>query len=91
MLKAEIALFDGNLTNAARSYDAAIAAASGHHFLNEAAIFSERAGLFHLRHSGTDPSIGRRYLYKAHDFYLKWEATAKAEQLSKKFNLELKI
>ena len=79
LLQAEKAFTDGNVETAATSYDKAIEAAKEHRFINEQALASESAALFHLEHGNI--SQARRYWEKSRDLYDAWGAKRKVEDI----------
>jgi predicted ATPase len=82
LLSAEDAALRGDKENAVESYEAAIAKAEEHKFVNEQALACERYGLYLLETGGPDATAeGRKVLEKASDLYGSWGAARKAQDV----------
>ena len=75
LLEAEKAFTDGNAGVATASCDKAIEAAKQHRFINEQALASECAALFHLDHGNIGQA--RKCLAEARDLHGQWGAQRK--------------
>lgn len=83
LLDAEVARLDGNKATALDLYDEAIDAARNEACWHELALANEHAGRFLLSWGKT--RLAQPYLRDAHDGYLNWGATAKAEDVRTQF------
>ena len=79
LLSAENYFVNGDNTLAAKTYEESILTAERHGFINDAALFSERAGLFYDTMENKTRSITS--FQKARALYTKWGATRKASDL----------
>ncbi len=79
LVEAERSRVAGDRGRAREAYDRAAALAREHGFTNVEAYASELAGRFYL--SIDKPRIAAVYLREAHHGYLRWGATAKADDL----------
>lgn len=79
LLSAENQFLNGNHTLAAKTYEESILTAERHGFTNDAAFFSERAGLFYQFMENEPRSTAA--FRKARMLYRKWGATRKATDL----------
>lgn len=70
-----------------RLYDTAISTASRSGFIHDAALANERAGAWSL--SQDDEFWASSYLSRAHELYLEWGASAKVDQFSRKYNIDV--
>ena len=77
LLRAELAVLDGNIEEAMSAYISAIQKAKEHYYVNEEALASERSGIFHWKIRG-DAQKGREDLTNAAELYRKWGARRKA-------------
>ncbi|NET60095.1 MAG: GAF domain-containing protein, partial [Symploca sp. SIO2E6] len=73
----------GRMNQAAECYDRAIALAKEHEYLQEEALSNELAGKFYLAQGKT--TIARAYMLEARYVYLQWGATAKIQDLEKRY------
>ncbi|MCY1059488.1 AAA family ATPase [Nannocystis sp. SCPEA4] len=80
LLDAEAARLAGRDAEAIAGYEQAIAAAQARGFALHAALASECAGRWHLRRGRR--SLAVAYLQDAHAGFVRWGATAKANQLA---------
>lgn len=80
LLDAEMLRFSGDELPAMTAYDAAIDAARQSDLAQEEALANELSGNFHL--SGKRKTIARTYLSQAYLGYLRWGASAKADDLA---------
>ncbi|MFK7952580.1 MAG: AAA family ATPase [Ekhidna sp.] len=83
LLLAELAALKGNDDEARKHFDLAIKGAENGEFLNEEALSLERAGLYYL--STGQNFIAENYLRKSYQTYKEWGATAKVQDLKKRF------
>jgi tetratricopeptide (TPR) repeat protein len=83
LLRAECARAAGEELAAMKLYDQAIESAKVNGFVRDEALASELCAKFHLA-SGRE-RIAHVYMADAHEGYLRWGATAKARQLSRKY------
>jgi predicted ATPase/anti-anti-sigma regulatory factor len=83
LVQAEIARIGGDEVRAMRLYDEAIAAAEESGFLRTEALANELCAKFHLL-SGR-PKPARPYMTDALQGYLRWGATAKADDIKTKY------
>ena len=89
LLRAELAVADGEIEAAEAAYDGAIRGAEERHFFNEHALACERYGLFHLeRGSVVDAKI---CLSKAEQLYRDWGAVRKADDVSEMMQLHCTV
>jgi len=91
MLEAEIAVVSGDKKQAIANFEQCILLSKENMFKNEEAIACERAGVFFL--ANNEVENGLRFLSQACVCYKEWGATAKVEQLMKKYpslKIELK-
>mmetsp|Transcript_30232 Transcript_30232/g.88410 ORF Transcript_30232/g.88410 Transcript_30232/m.88410 type:complete len:1730 (+) Transcript_30232:75-5264(+) len=79
LLSAENHFLNGENSLAAKTYEESILTAERHGFTHEAALFSERAGLFYYYMDNKPRSTDA--FRKARALYLKWGATRKATDL----------
>mmetsp|Transcript_34308 Transcript_34308/g.45436 ORF Transcript_34308/g.45436 Transcript_34308/m.45436 type:complete len:227 (+) Transcript_34308:2-682(+) len=79
LLQAESAFLAKNNGDAAIYYDGAIEIAAENGYVQDEALASERAGIFHLKRDNT--STASHYYGQAHNAYLKWGAKRKASHL----------
>jgi histidine kinase len=73
----------GQDVEAADAYDRAIDLAQEHGYLNEEALANELAGRFYLAKGKS--RIAQAYLLEAHYCYLRWGASAKANDLAQQY------
>lgn len=83
LIDAECARLNHQPWEAIQHYDAAIASAVAHGFLQDEAIACERAALFWLDHGKA--SLAQPYLQQAHSAFARWGATHKVKQLEQDF------
>ncbi|WP_437601172.1 GAF domain-containing protein [Sorangium sp. So ce590] len=83
LVRAESARAAGEELAAMKLYDQAIEAAKVNGFVRDEALASELCAKFHLA-SGRE-RIAHVYMTDAHEGYLRWGATAKVRQLSRKY------
>ncbi|KYG06814.1 hypothetical protein BE21_32685 [Sorangium cellulosum] len=83
LVRAESARAAGEELAAMKLYDQAIEAAKVNGFVRDEALASELCAKFHLA-SGRE-RIAHVYMTDAHEAYLRWGATAKVRQLSRKY------
>jgi histidine kinase len=79
LIEAEQIAFTDDKRAASDGYDEAIRQAHERGFLHDEALTNELAGRYYLDIG--KPKLARPYLQDAHQLYLKWGATAKAQQL----------
>ena len=79
LLSAENHFTNGDYTLAAKTYEESILTAERHGFSHDAALFSERAGLFYDTMENKTRSVAA--FRKARELYTKWGATRKASDL----------
>ena len=79
LLSAENHFLNGDYTLAAKTYEESISTAERHGFSHDAALFSERAGLFYYTMENKDRSTSA--FRKARELYRKWGAIRKAVDL----------
>lgn len=79
LLSAENHFMNGDYTSAAKTYEESILTAERHGFIHDAALFSERAGLFYYTMENKTRSTAA--FRKARELYRKWGATRKADDL----------
>ncbi len=79
LVRAELARIDGQLDDAGRLYDLALAKASTNGFIHEEALINERAGLCWV--SMDRSKIAGVYMRDAHHGYALWGAIRKVEHL----------
>ena len=79
LLSAENHFMNGDFTSAAKTYEESILTAERHGFIHDAALFSERAGLFYYTMENKTRSTAA--FGKARELYRKWGATRKAGDL----------
>jgi len=79
LLAAEQVYTKGDVEEAATAYDRAVETAKEHRFLNEQALASERAALFHLDQENVGKA--RTYLEQSKDLYQAWGAYRKVEDI----------
>lgn len=79
LMRAEYYYCTGNITAARESYKNAIENARRHKFLNDEALACELAAKFTFDVGDVDSSV--EHYVRAHEKYLTWGATAKANQL----------
>ncbi len=80
---AEAARCDGRDADAMGLYDRAIAAATEHHYIQNAALSAEAAARFHLGAGRT--SVARAYVLDARQWYGDWGATGKVASLDREY------
>ena len=86
IFEAEKAAVEGKHDLARRAYRRAISTAAKMGFLNDGALFNERAGIYLLEFGDADSHYwAKNYLEDALNLYSEWEAWGKAEQLRKKY------
>ena len=83
LIDAELARLQGQPWDALQHYDAAIASALAHHFLQDEAIACERAALFWLEQG--KEAFAQPYLQQAHYAFMRWGALQKVAQLEAEF------
>ncbi|MDM8559837.1 AAA family ATPase [Candidatus Parabeggiatoa sp. HSG14] len=83
LINAELARVLGQVAEAREYYDTAIQLATESGFLQEEALANELAARFYLNRSQTH--VARHYLRDAIYAYTRWGATAKVQQLEKKY------
>ncbi len=83
LIDAELARLQNQPWEASQHYDAAIANALTHHFLQDEAIACERAALFWLDHG--KETFAQPYLQQAHYAFMRWGAVQKVAQLETEF------
>lgn len=79
LVVAELARFEGQIHQAMVAYDQAIQGAIANGYIQEAAIASERAAEFYLKHNRKH--IAQGYMTDAYYGYIQWGAIAKVRQL----------
>jgi predicted ATPase/signal transduction histidine kinase len=82
LLNAEKSRIDGNNLDAEKLYEKAIQGAHIQQFLQDEALFYERAAMFY-EGCGLQ-TIAQHYFQEAYDHYFSWEAWGKARQLEQK-------
>ena len=82
-LEAEIAVVQGDVSEAIANYEEAISLSKKYGLCNEEAMACERAGMFFL--SLNSSSSACQYLCRAYQCYDNWGAKAKMDQLTKKY------
>eukprot|EP00957_Ditylum_brightwellii_P035635 2701862-Ditylum_brightwellii.AAC.1 len=80
LLQAESAFLAKNNGDAAIYYDGAIEIAAENGYVQDEALASERAGIFHCSTQDND-QIARGYFLKAYNAYQKWSAYRKADHI----------
>ena len=80
LLRAELAIVDGNMEEATSAYISAIQKAKEHYYINEEALASERSGIFHWKMRG-DIQKGKVDLMNAAELYRKWGANRKVADI----------
>lgn len=80
LLRAEIAVANGDAATAISSYQSAILGAGKSCHINEEALSCERAGLFFVRQGEMEK--GKIYLLRAETLYNEWGAHRKAQDVS---------
>ena len=85
LLRAELAVVDGNTEEAMSAYASAIQKAKEHYYVNEEALARERSGIFHWKIRG-DAQKGKEDLANAAELYRKWGADRKAADISQLIN-----
>lgn len=83
LIDAELARLNGQQWVAIQQYDAAIARAVAHQFLQDEAIACERAALFWLDYD--KEVFAQPYLQQAHYAFMRWGAAQKVAQLESEF------
>ncbi len=83
LVEAELARLDGRAAEALDLYDRAIASASEHDYVNEAAVACELAGRFWLAQG--KEKLARVYLADASYHYKLWGAVRKAQDLEERY------
>uniref|UniRef100_A0A6U1NR09 Trafficking protein particle complex subunit 11 domain-containing protein n=1 Tax=Cyclophora tenuis TaxID=216820 RepID=A0A6U1NR09_CYCTE len=71
-----------------RMYDEAIVMALRTGFIQDAALFSERAAKYLLRCGETDSVLVQDYLLRAQTLYDEWGAQGKVDQMTAKYGLQ---
>ena len=89
LMEAESYHCNGNLVQAAESYDKAIASAKAHRYINDEAMACELAGRFFLDRCNINLSL--KYLRLAHEKYSEWKAVGKANQLMNFINVNFPV
>jgi tetratricopeptide (TPR) repeat protein len=80
LLKAECHYSNGEIAEAARSYDATISTSREHKFIHDEGLSCELAGYFYKEQG--DEQKARLMFQQARDAYLNWGAKKKADTLS---------
>ncbi|GAA0181062.1 AAA family ATPase [Clostridium sediminicola] len=88
ILKAEFNRITGNKSAALELYNSAIENAIKNDFIQDAAFAMELLGLYHLEMDNT--FNGEMYLNKAIEYYEKWGAFTKVEQIKEQYLLKKK-
>ncbi len=83
MVAAVLAAVDGQVLQAMQSFEAAIRSARDEKLTHLHAMACEAAALLFDRHGFTD--IAQTYFRNARDSYLRWGATAKVQQLERRY------
>jgi predicted ATPase/signal transduction histidine kinase/CheY-like chemotaxis protein/tRNA A-37 threonylcarbamoyl transferase component Bud32 len=83
LVAAEMARCSGNGQEAVDLYDQAIEAAQTNGFIQHEAVGNELAAKFYQ--AVGKPKIARSYMADAHDCYVRWGATAKAQDLAETY------
>lgn len=79
LMLAELRYLNGNLQSADDAYNASIAAAHQHQFLNEEALAHELYGMFLIENTRIEKGV--RQLHLAIEKYRKWSAHRKVKEL----------
>ncbi len=83
LVEAERARIESRHGDAREHYDQAITLARANHYLNEAALANELAGVYYLARG--QHRIAHIYLHDAHYLYLQWGALPKTRQLEEHY------
>lgn len=79
LLRAELARLQGDVVGALQAYEAALASAKAHRFIQNAALAAERAAAFHRQQGLATSALA--LLQKAAALYEAWGATGKVQRL----------
>jgi len=83
LLQAEMARLNNREERALQLYDQAIEAATIHEFTQFVAIINERVANHFLQHG--KPKLAKPYIQEAYNYYLRWGAKVKAQELEQKY------